>query len=92
VQVATDPPALLVGGVQGAGARGRDLVGAGAQRGLVAAALELGTGAGGEHAQRLPFARGRIQRARGDDGDVADRVAVGGAQRDRQIAVERVDL
>ena len=46
---------------------------AGAQRALVAAALELGAGAGGEDLQRLQLARRGVQRARRDDADVADR-------------------
>ena len=58
VQVAADPAALVVGGLDGAGARGGDLVGAGLQRALVPAALELGGGAGAEHAQRLQLASG----------------------------------
>ncbi len=64
VEVAADPPALLVGGVHGAGARGHDLVGAHAQGALVAAALKLGGGAGGEHLQRLQLARQRVERTR----------------------------
>ncbi len=90
VQVAPDPPALLVGGLDGASAGGDDLVGAQAQRALVAAALELRPGAGGEHVHRLQLARRGIERARGDDADVADRAAVRAAQRDRQVAVQRV--
>ncbi len=90
VQVAADPAALLVGGVDGAGARGHDLVAALAQRALVAAALELRGGAGGEHVQRLELARRRVERARGDHAQVADRAAVGAVQRDRQVAVELV--
>ena len=90
VQVAPDPAALLVGGVDGAGAAGDDLVRAGAQRALVAAAVELGGGAGGEDLQRVQLARRGVQRAGGDQADVADRAAVGAAQRDREVAVAAV--
>ena len=61
VQVAADPAALVVGGLDGAGARGGDLVGAGLQRALVPAALELGGGPGAEHPQRLQLGRSRVQ-------------------------------
>ena len=84
VQVAADPPALLVGGLHGA--RG-DSRGAAP---LVAAALELRAGAGGEHAQRLQLARLRVERAGGDHADVADRLAARVVQRDREVAVELV--
>ena len=90
VQVAPDPAALLVGGVHGARAAGDQLVAAGAQGALVAAALELGAGAGGEDLQRLQLGRLGIQLARGGDAEVADRPGVGAAQRDRQVALDRV--
>ena len=76
VQVAPDPAALLVGGVHGAGAAGDDLVAAGAQHALVAAALELGAGARGEHLQRLQLDGLRVQLAGRADAEVADRPAV----------------
>ena len=88
VQVAPDPAALLVGGVHGAGAAGDDLVRAGAQCALVAAAVQLGGGAGGEDLQRVQLARRRVQGAERDHADVADRAAVGAAQGDREVAVE----
>ncbi len=84
VQVAPDPPALLVRGLDGAGAgRGERL--------LVAAALELRAGAGGEDAQRLQLGGlGRKRRAARDHAEVADRAATSVAQREREVAVELV--
>ena len=62
VQVAPDPQALLVGGLQ--------------DRQLLVLALELGRGPGGEDPQRLQLGRGGPERrpAR-DHADVADRAA-----------------
>ena len=71
-------------------ARRDDLVRASAQRALVAAALELGGGPGGEDLQRLQLARRGSSGAERDHADVADRAAVGAAQRDREVAVEAV--
>ena len=92
VQVAPDPAALLVGGVHGAGAAGDDLVRAGAQCALVAAAVQLGGGAGGEDLQRVQLARRGVQGAERDQPDVPDRAAVGAAQGDREIAVAAVGV
>ena len=90
VQVAPDPAALLVGGVHGAGAAGDQLVAAGPQGALVAPALELGPGARGEDLQGLQLRGLRVQLARRGDAEVADRARVGAAQRDRQVALDRV--
>ena len=65
VQVAADAPALLVGGAAARGRAAGQLVGAHAQRRLVAAALQLGGGAGSEHLQRLQLLRRRVAARRG---------------------------
>ena len=72
VEVAADPPALLVGGVQQPGARGRDLDLARVQDRLVAAALELGRRAGGEDAEHGALLVARVQPGAGEHADVAD--------------------
>jgi hypothetical protein len=66
VEIAPDPAALLVGGLEGAGPRCRDLDRASAQGGLVAAALDLRAGAGAEDLQRGELFRGEVQAARRD--------------------------
>ena len=90
VQVAPDPAALLVGGVQEPGARRRHLGLARAQRGLVAAPLELGRRARGEDAQDRELLLARVDLRAREHADVADRRAGGAVHRHAEVAVEPV--
>jgi hypothetical protein len=72
VQVAPDAPALLVGRLDDPHARGRDLGLAGAQRDLVAAALDLRRGAGAEDRQGRALVGGRVQAPARLHADVAE--------------------
>ena len=90
VEVAADPAALLVGGVQQPGARGGDLDLARAQDRLVAPALELGRRAGGEDAQHGALLVARVEAGAGEHADVADERAGRVAHRHREVALEPV--
>ena len=90
VQVAPDPAALLVGGVQEPRARRGDLRLARAQRRLVAAALELGGGARGEDAQDRELLLPGVHLGAGEHAHVADRRALGPVHGHAEVAVEPV--
>ena len=88
VEVAADPATLVVGGLDHAGARRRDLGLVLAQGDLVAAALDLGGRAGGEDRQRGELVLARVDPAAGEDAEVAEVDAADAAHRDREIRLE----
>src|SRR4051812_41050832 len=90
VQLAADAAALVVGGLDHTGARSGDLGLAGAQEGLVAAALDLGGGAGGEDAQRGDLVLARVEMAVREDAEVAEARTVDAAKGDAEVALEVV--
>ena len=90
VEVAPDAPALLVGRLDDPHARGRDLGLAGAQRDLVAAALDLRGGAGAEDRQRGALVHVGLQAPARLDADVADLRARAAAHRHGEVGVQAV--
>ena len=90
VEVAPDAPALLVGRLDDAHARGRDLGLAGAQDDLVAAALDLRGGAGAEDRERGALVDAGIQAPARLHADVADLGARAPAHRHGEVGVQAV--
>jgi hypothetical protein len=88
VQVAADAAALVVGGLDHAGARRGDLGLVLAQGDLVPAALDLGGRAGGEDRQRGELVLARVDPAAGEDPEVAEVDTADAAQRDREVRLE----
>ena len=88
VEVAADAAALLVGGLDHAGAGRGDLGLALAQGDLVAAALDLGGRAGGEDRQRRDLVVAGLDPPAGEDAEVAEVRPADPAHRDREIAGE----
>ncbi len=72
VEVAADAAALVVGGLDHAGARRRDLGLVLAKGDLVPAALDLGGRAGGEDRQRGELVLARVDTAAGEDAEVPE--------------------